>query len=300
MKARLTKYGFTRPFQLDRDLDRQDRLTTWIEYLGYEYYSYDRAASFVKRFQRQHDEAWEQLVDSNVLEPNETYEVICIIETTFRHANEEERAEKAAQLATSAVSSTEKAMAKSKALGKTLRKRLLADHCTLRAAKERHETIRARNNAITAFRQKIRRYRCEKGCLLRGIEQQLPSIELELSSLNSTEDDLDRRDSRRRLNKRARSQETNEMQYSPEHMNAEGNRQSVSARRTTTISPSPSREIQRNRHSSIDDGPSPKRLKTQSRSYLADCSRSEEFASVTSALVLDTRTTWELKAGNAG
>lgn len=48
--TRLTKYGFTRPFQLEHNLDRQDKLTTWIEYLGYEHWFYDQAASFVKRF----------------------------------------------------------------------------------------------------------------------------------------------------------------------------------------------------------------------------------------------------------
>ncbi|KAF2178449.1 hypothetical protein K469DRAFT_695492 [Zopfia rhizophila CBS 207.26] len=42
VKDRLTKHGFTRTFQLDEDPARQDKLTTWIEYLGYEYWWYDQ------------------------------------------------------------------------------------------------------------------------------------------------------------------------------------------------------------------------------------------------------------------
>ena len=41
MKQRLAEHGFTREFQLDEDLSRQDKLTTWIEYLYYEYSWYD-------------------------------------------------------------------------------------------------------------------------------------------------------------------------------------------------------------------------------------------------------------------
>ncbi|KAF2188832.1 hypothetical protein K469DRAFT_765828 [Zopfia rhizophila CBS 207.26] len=44
VKDRLKKHGFTRTFQLDEDPARQDKLTTWIEYLGYEYWWYDQYA----------------------------------------------------------------------------------------------------------------------------------------------------------------------------------------------------------------------------------------------------------------
>ncbi|KAK2791411.1 hypothetical protein FQN52_004845 [Onygenales sp. PD_12] len=37
VKERLTKHGFTQTFQLDEDPTRQDKLTTWIEYLSFEY-----------------------------------------------------------------------------------------------------------------------------------------------------------------------------------------------------------------------------------------------------------------------
>ncbi|CAJ2508691.1 Uu.00g137170.m01.CDS01 [Anthostomella pinea] len=37
MRRRLAGHDFTQPFELDEDPKKQDRLTTWIEYLGYEY-----------------------------------------------------------------------------------------------------------------------------------------------------------------------------------------------------------------------------------------------------------------------
>lgn len=48
LKERLARHGFTRPFQLDEDAARQDKMTTWIEYLGYEYWWYDYYAGIAK------------------------------------------------------------------------------------------------------------------------------------------------------------------------------------------------------------------------------------------------------------
>ena len=67
MKQGLTEHGFTQSFQLDEDPERQDKLTTWIEYLDFEYWWYDKDMRFVKRHQPQYDEAWKKLVDLKVL-----------------------------------------------------------------------------------------------------------------------------------------------------------------------------------------------------------------------------------------
>lgn len=45
VKRRLAEHGFTRSFQLEEDLKRQDKLATWIEYLHFEYCWHD---SFVR------------------------------------------------------------------------------------------------------------------------------------------------------------------------------------------------------------------------------------------------------------
>jgi hypothetical protein len=49
LKARLRAYGFTQKFQLDADADRQHKFTTWIEFLGYEYWWYDHFATWKKK-----------------------------------------------------------------------------------------------------------------------------------------------------------------------------------------------------------------------------------------------------------
>lgn len=87
LKDRLTRHRFTQTFQLDEDPARQDKLTTWIEYLGYEYWWYDQFAPS-KRRQQWYDNAWKKLVDSKVLRPFETEEFICDIKSAFQHSYE--------------------------------------------------------------------------------------------------------------------------------------------------------------------------------------------------------------------
>ncbi|KAF2191726.1 hypothetical protein K469DRAFT_731939 [Zopfia rhizophila CBS 207.26] len=42
VKNQLKKHEFTRTFQLNKDPAQQDKLTTWIKYLGYKYWWYDQ------------------------------------------------------------------------------------------------------------------------------------------------------------------------------------------------------------------------------------------------------------------
>ena len=76
VKRRLTRHGFTATFQLDEDPKRQNELTTWIEYLNYEYWWCDRYTAGVSQLQPRRDEAWKILEDSNVLRPGETEETL--------------------------------------------------------------------------------------------------------------------------------------------------------------------------------------------------------------------------------
>jgi hypothetical protein len=69
LRERLLRHGFPRRFQLDEDAARQDKLTTWIEYLGYQYWWFDRSRKLMEIDQRKHDEGWTKLLDSNVLAP---------------------------------------------------------------------------------------------------------------------------------------------------------------------------------------------------------------------------------------
>lgn len=188
MKKRLAKYGFTRPFQLKRDLFRQDTLTTWIEYLGYEYWFYDHYASYVKRFQRVHDKAWKKLVESGVLRPGETIEVVCDIDSVFNDAAENARAKRTVKSAAAAVLAAEEAFTKSRVsrgLPQADPRRLLAAQAALDTAKAAQDSLSRRSDAITDFAQQVKGYRnAQKDAehhklLLRWIQQQIPLLELE-------------------------------------------------------------------------------------------------------------------------
>lgn len=294
----LSKYGFTRPFQLERNLDRQDKLTTWIEYLGYEYRSYDYAASFVKRYQRRHDKGWKKLVDSNLLRPEDTYDAICNIDTAFRRSSERERAKEAVKLATTAVSSTERIIATSHSSTTELRQRLLAEQATLNAARESHESIKARNDAITDFLYPIREWRCQKdkahrySALLRWIVRQIPTIELELNSPDNAENDPDRIQ---------RLPETIEGQHSQEYVgtHAVGDKQSDSVQGAPSISSSLIPQSHKRRRNSFNNEPVPKRHKASPEEIVATSSAPKASSSVTARPATETRTTPGLETSKA-
>ncbi|KAI5923993.1 hypothetical protein F4810DRAFT_666917 [Camillea tinctor] len=70
----LEDHGFKRPFQLKKDPEQQDQITTWIEYLGYEYFWYDKTLSLLESLQPEYNEKWKALVDAKVVSRYETRE----------------------------------------------------------------------------------------------------------------------------------------------------------------------------------------------------------------------------------
>ncbi|KAK1040546.1 hypothetical protein LTR74_018684 [Friedmanniomyces endolithicus] len=194
IKKRLAKYGFSRPFQLESDLSRQDALTTWIEYLGYEYWFYDQSAIYVKRCQRKHDEAWKKLVDSGVLRPGESYDLVCDIEFVFKRAAENEEAKRAVQSTTAALLAAEAAVIKSRAsqdVRDADERQLSAVQAACDRAEADYQLLVRRRDAITDFCQQTKGYRnanddAERHLfLLRWIKQQIPLIECESRSVGS-------------------------------------------------------------------------------------------------------------------
>lgn len=207
VQKRLAKYGFERPFQLDEHLDRQDKLATWIEFLNYEYQDYDKDMRFVERHQPEFDEAWQVLVDAQILRPFETQEFICNIKSAFQHADEEERAEKAVESAKLAVTSVHNAIAdpsRSSLSQREPRQRLAAAQSRLDEAIKSLESIKRRNDLVDKFFQKTaisqvvngrltKNYQSVKEnaerreILLRWMLKQIPLIELEMNSANIAE-----------------------------------------------------------------------------------------------------------------
>ena len=105
VKRRLERHGFTRAFELDEDLNQQDKLATWIEYLHYEYAWYDRHTRMFEHLRPKHEEAWQMLVGSKVLRPHETEEYLRSDASGFKSQREEDAAARDVKTAESAARS---------------------------------------------------------------------------------------------------------------------------------------------------------------------------------------------------
>ncbi|KAL2352918.1 hypothetical protein BJ546DRAFT_794317, partial [Cryomyces antarcticus] len=203
LQERLTRHGVERPFQLNEHLDQQDKLATWIEFLNYEYEDYDEDLRFVERLQPLYDEAWKKIVDSQVLRPFETEEYICNIKSAFQRASDRERAEKAVESAKSAVMLAQNAVPDPRRA--STQQKFPAAQSQLGAAIKSLESIKRRNDLISEFHQKTRSSQIAKhaaerrSILLRWILQHVPLIELELNQPKVAENDLDREDGRKKL-----------------------------------------------------------------------------------------------------
>lgn len=191
-KERLQRYGFTRIFQLDPNLSQQDKLTTWIEYLNYEYMRYEHFSISARRGRRHDDKAWKKLVDSVALRPEETKEFLCSVDCGWQEAAERERAEEHMKAARRVVVSVEQVIAtpeQSRVSPQTLQQTLLAARLKLRRAEEAYKRVAERNHRISKYVTSTMNYRIAKDdaerhlILLRWMLQQIPLIELELNPL---------------------------------------------------------------------------------------------------------------------
>lgn len=194
VKKLLQGYGFDRSFQFHEDPTQQDKLTTWIEYLGYECWVHYRYASRVKRMQPKYDAAWETLVDANVLRPFETEEYVCNIESSFRRQSEREQATRTVALAKSAAKAILTSVhndinhPRGSRLTPAARvQRMESAKSSCETAEEALMLIKRRNGLVTDFKQSVGTYliskkEAEKHDLrVRWALEQLSLIEVELS-----------------------------------------------------------------------------------------------------------------------
>ncbi|KAL2175393.1 uncharacterized protein P884DRAFT_206220 [Thermothelomyces heterothallicus CBS 202.75] len=196
-RRRLAKHGFTRDFQLDEDPTRQDKLTTWIEYLNYEYAWYDRYERSINHLRPEYEEAWKKLVDSGVLQPGETDKNLRTIESSARRQAEEDQAEEAVKsaerVARAALLETEKAkVGRSRLTTEERKRRLVVAHSRLVAAKEARKALKIRGDLITDFVRGAWDYTEEERNIyrqrvrLQWALEQLPLIEAELDESNGS------------------------------------------------------------------------------------------------------------------
>ncbi|TVY64159.1 hypothetical protein LSUE1_G008648 [Lachnellula suecica] len=197
---RLARHGFERSVQLNEDPDRQDKLTTWIEYLDYEYVQYGKPANTIKRLQQQYDEAWKKLVDSEVLKPFETEESFDYF-FWLQLKNEKTGTQKAVESAVAIVKAAEKVSLKAQSAGLSgqglsqMEQKLSVARSKLVAATTLLEQTSRRCDLIGDFMDQTKPYRIAKddaahqSILLRWILQQVPLIELELNPAKVTKTD---------------------------------------------------------------------------------------------------------------
>lgn len=231
VKRSLAKHGFTRPFEPIEDLEHQDKLTTWIEFLDYEYWLYDKDMKFVKRRQPQYDEAWKELLDSHVLRHFENEAFICSIDSAFYHQAERQQAENVVESARSKVTWAQKPITDLKPSSHLEKKQqqhqqqVREAQSKLDAAVESLALIERRSSLILQFMNKLRRITLSGGAersylivkddaenrslLCKWILQQIPLIELESKPVGRNETDSTKSHMRSQASsKRARNDES--------------------------------------------------------------------------------------------
>ncbi|CAN8097993.1 unnamed protein product [Discula destructiva] len=194
VKQLLAEYDFIRPFQFHEDPIQQDKLTTWIEYLGYECWVHHRYASRVKRMQPKYDTAWKTLVDLSVLRPFETEEYVCNIESAFRRQSERDQATQAVASARAAAKAVLTLVfnnldnrRSSRLTSATRLQMMVAAKSRIEAAEEALASIKRRNELVTVFKQSVGSYLiAKKEAKLQNIRvrwtlEQVPLIEAELN-----------------------------------------------------------------------------------------------------------------------
>lgn len=200
VKKLLTEYDFTRPFQFHEDPTQQDKLTTWIEYLGWECWLHYRLARRVESMQPKYDAAWKTLQDSNVLRPFETEEYVCSIECAYKHQSEGDQATQAVKSARSAARTVIESVysdaqnPRDPRLTSAARvQKMTAAQERLEAAEEALQTIKRRNDLCTIFMQAAGSYLCTKEDAQRHklrvmwTLEQVPLVEAELGRSKAVE-----------------------------------------------------------------------------------------------------------------
>lgn len=161
-KKRLLRNGCKETFQPCEDLSRQDPLTTWIEYLSYEYLWYETFKKNTERSQQQHDDAWIALLRSEVLEPGEREEKLWSADCGILQEAEEQRAEEDVRVASLKAATLEARKLEprtSRYKSYSRQQQLAAAHTDLTKAKAKYDRIKKRNNGISDFIQATKVFR---------------------------------------------------------------------------------------------------------------------------------------------
>ncbi|KAM6524085.1 hypothetical protein FSOLCH5_004692 [Fusarium solani] len=191
VKRRLASHDFTRPFELNEDPAQQDQLTTWIEYLGFEYWWLDQHAGDITRLAPEHDKAWKELVDSRLVGPGDTPESIRLDQTALRHENESRGANAEVQMAReeyeSAHNLTQQSPQRFLISSKRRTERMEKARLDLELAERRKTEMKARHDKVRDFVRGTFDYFDAKrklvchSLLVQWVLEQIPLVEAEIA-----------------------------------------------------------------------------------------------------------------------
>ncbi|KAG4278814.1 hypothetical protein FPRO04_06135 [Fusarium proliferatum] len=231
MKHRLARHDFTRPFELDENPEKQDNLTTWIEYLNYECWWLDKYTSNTERLELKHDELWQELVNKKILKSHETKDflrnTLSPVERTGERDNAEKEVKRAESEATRVYTLTQKDP-KRLSIPKATRLTMLKQSTEkLLAAKRRLELTRVRNDGLKQFVRatfdydEAKRVAARHHILVQWVLDQValvePVFDGRVAKRRRDEDDEfpERQISKRRRNQEGRSLEATKIQLKP-------------------------------------------------------------------------------------
>lgn len=157
VKYRLSQRGVAHNIQLKEDGKQQDKLSTWLEYLAYQYAWCDRYARQLKRRQLRFDQEWERLVASGVLHDWETAEYLGTDPSGFERQGEINAAYRPVGYAEKAVEALLSEIEKCKQQSPS-NPRLQELERSLAEAKSKEVTARQGYEVVMARLQPIRRF----------------------------------------------------------------------------------------------------------------------------------------------
>lgn len=209
VKRRLASHGFTRPFELLEDPKQQDQLTTWIEYLGYEYWCLDGYTGDMERLGPKHDEAWKKLVDAKMVGPHDTIEDIRSMGGSLRRENDAQQAHTEVRMAKAEAErvydltqeSPERFLIPEKQRVEMLNK-VSRD---VERAERRHKNVKARNDKVSAFINSTStyfgaktRWTCHR-LYVQWVLEQLPLVEAEMAQAEAEKSRATRNKGKKRM-----------------------------------------------------------------------------------------------------
>ncbi|KAI1345684.1 hypothetical protein F5Y01DRAFT_322843 [Xylaria sp. FL0043] len=192
----LALYGFSLSFRVRQDLEQQDKLTTWIEYLAYTCCEHQIYVRRLKKAQPAFDKAWKKVLNAKVLKPSDTREWILDLRSAMQHDRETHEAWQAVESAKTALKSAQ--VAESRPLDSRHSKLALINNTNAAQskfdrAKKALDFVERRNRCLTEFSTASREHWEAKndmelyGIRIEWVSSQIPLIEREMIESGGSE-----------------------------------------------------------------------------------------------------------------